>query len=61
MGRKANLKKTRRQKTSQILTSSDSVADEPTEFVKRLEKQGYQLTHRQNCPELPDSKPKPQV
>ena len=61
MGRKANLKKIRRQKASQVLESSDLVADDPTEFVKRLEKQGYQLDHRQSCPELPNSKPKPQV
>ena len=60
MGRKANLKKIRRQKAPRFLVS-DSVADEPTEFVKRLEKQGYQLNRRQNCPELPNFKPKPQV
>ena len=61
MGRKANLKKIRRQKVSQVLALSDLVADDATEFVKRLEKQGYQLDRRQNCPELPNSKPKPQV
>ncbi|MFW6295830.1 MAG: hypothetical protein ACOC04_01435 [Halothece sp.] len=59
MGRKAKLKKMRRE------NPQDSSASKPeldsTQFVKQLERKGYQLKRMQHSPELPDNNPKPQL
>ncbi|WP_017306881.1 hypothetical protein [Spirulina subsalsa] len=54
MGRKAKLKKNR------------SVTPPPpppsnTQFVEQLQQQGYSFNQIQHCPELPDSKPEPEL
>lgn len=55
MGRKAKLKKIRREMAAQPL-SEPEVNSEPTNFVNQLEQQGYQLDQAERCPELPDQR-----
>ncbi|MCW6038586.1 hypothetical protein K4A83_20250 [Spirulina subsalsa FACHB-351] len=54
MGRKAKLKKTRS-------ITPPPPPPSPTQFVKQLNQQGYQFNQIQHSPELPDSKPEPEV
>ncbi|HEY9813763.1 MAG TPA: hypothetical protein V6D31_09535 [Candidatus Sericytochromatia bacterium] len=61
MGRKAKLKKIRKE-TVEPPTSLDlTQADDPTKFVQQLGKQGYNLQQIQRSPELPNQKVDPQV
>ncbi|MBE9127329.1 MULTISPECIES: hypothetical protein [unclassified Coleofasciculus] len=60
MGRKAKLKKIRREMASQE-PSEPEVNSEPTNFVNQLEKQGYQLDQAERCPELPEQRKNPQL
>ena len=56
MGRKAKLKKARRDASSDeaSLSQPEMQADSnPTEFVRQLEKQGYNLQQVERSPELP--------
>ncbi len=62
MGRKAKLKKIRREASAQKSSSAAAKTTyEPTNFVKQLEIQGYQLDRIKRSPELPDRRVDPQV
>jgi hypothetical protein len=56
MGRKAKLKKIRKTNPSQESTKSD-----PTQFVKELQRQGYELKQIERGPEIPETKIEPQI
>ncbi|MGK7914530.1 MAG: hypothetical protein AB4038_03155 [Prochloraceae cyanobacterium] len=62
MGRKAKLKKMRREASAKTSPSAAAKTTyEPTNFVKQLERQGYQLDRIKPSPELPDRRVDPQV
>ncbi|MGK7877370.1 MAG: hypothetical protein AB4426_29955 [Xenococcaceae cyanobacterium] len=64
MGRKAKLKKIRREAIAQSGASSQSqnqTDSDPNKFVQQLERQGYQLGQIERSPELPEQRRKPQV
>ncbi|HBB36116.1 MAG TPA: hypothetical protein DC064_31160 [Cyanobacteria bacterium UBA9273] len=62
MGRQAKLKRLRREVSSQPLPLPQPETNlEPTQFVKELEQQGYQLHKIDRCPSLPDSQVNPQL
>ncbi|MBE9117679.1 hypothetical protein IQ249_17420 [Lusitaniella coriacea LEGE 07157] len=58
MGRQAKLRKNRAaaEKSPKTQEQSDS-----TQFVRQLNRQGYNLQEIQHSPEIPDSKVDPQV
>ncbi len=56
MGRKAKLKKIRREADSQPPSPKPEANFEPTQFVEQLKTQGYQLRQSQRSPELPEQK-----
>ncbi|MBD2576811.1 hypothetical protein [Oscillatoria sp. FACHB-1406] len=58
MGRQARLKKNRQDSSGQ---SQPPDTTEPTQFVKQIQQQGYNLKQAQRSPELPDDRPEPQV
>ena len=61
MGRKAKIKKARKQASKQK-SAQHQPQNDNTKFVRQLEIQGYQLKHNiQRSPELPDNKVDPQV
>ncbi len=55
MGKKAKLKKIRREKKGEVKGS------DPNNFVGELGKQGYQFEHIQRSPDVPERKVEPQV
>lgn len=55
MGRKAKLKKIRREREEEVK------GREPNNFVGELGKQGYQFENIQRSPEVPEQKVDPQV
>ena len=57
MGRKAKLKKERKN-SSQKIDDSKMNSDQ---FVQHLERQGYSLKKAKMAPEMPDKKIEPQV
>ncbi len=56
MGRKAKLKKQRRQ--GKLANSSEA---QPKNFIKRVEKEGYRLNRITRSPEVPRDDVEPQV
>lgn len=58
MGKQARLKKIRQDSSGQPQPPSPT---EPTQFVKQIQRQGYNLQQVQRSPELPDNNPEPQV
>lgn len=56
MGRKAKLKKQRRQ--GKLANSSEA---QPKNFIKRVEKEGYRLDRITRSPEVPRDDVEPQV
>ena len=61
MGRKAKIKKARKQASKQKCAQPQPKNDN-TKFVRQLERQGYQLKNNiQRSPELPDNKVDPQL
>lgn len=63
MGRQAKLKKQRKQTQNQPAVNAENVIedDNPTAFVKHLEKEGYSLKETQKSPEIPDHSVKPKL
>ncbi len=61
MGRKAKLKKIRKETVENPTSSDLTQADDPTKFVQQLRKQGYNLQQIQRSPELPNQKVEPQI
>lgn len=58
VGRQARLKKIRQEASEQPPVPESS---EPTQFVKQLERQGYNLKQIQRSPELPNDNPEPEL
>ena len=58
MGRKAKLKKIRKQENYQKKTTSQPQKDN---FINEIERQGYQFDRIQESPEIPEEKKDPQV
>jgi hypothetical protein len=56
MGRKAKLKKIKKEAASPLENES-----EPTKFVKKISEFGYRLQNIQRSPELPDRKREPEI
>ena len=64
MGRKAKLKKVRRDASSDAASvpqPESQVDRDPTKFVQQLEKQGYKLQQIDRSPEIPSQQQKPQL
>ena len=63
MGRQAKLKKQRKKAQNEPVVNAENAIEEdnPTAFVKRLEKEGYSLKSSQNSPEIPDNSVKPKL
>ncbi|MBZ8179342.1 hypothetical protein [Oscillatoria salina] len=61
MGKQAKLKQQRREAKAKPSSESPKPKYDSTQFVKQLERQGYQLKKGKPSPELPDSKPKPSL
>ena len=64
MGRQAKLKRLRQQQRENPLAdsqTSQSQDTKPTQFVERLEKEGYPLKSHDRCPEIPKNEAKPQL
>ncbi len=64
MGRKAKIKKAKRQAVNQELSAPQSQPDEklqPTQFVRQLESQGYALKKIERSPDLPSDRAEPQI
>jgi hypothetical protein len=58
MGRQARLKKIRHNRDAQPPIQPES---EPTQFVKELQRKGYNLKQIERSPELPNENPEPEV
>ncbi|MEC4803530.1 MAG: hypothetical protein SAJ12_18040 [Jaaginema sp. PMC 1079.18] len=54
MGRQAKQKKLRQ-------TQTPTESTETTQFVRQLQRQGYNLKQAEHSPEIPEDKPEPQV
>jgi len=64
MGRKAKLKKVRREAPPDdalVPQPEIEIDRDPTKFVQQLEKQGYNLQQVERSPELPSRQQKPQL
>jgi len=62
MGRSAKRKKIRQTaKETGQLSDTSANRNQPTHFVRQLERQGYHLKQIERSPELPEQKVDPQV
>ncbi len=64
MGRKAKIKKAKREAAKQESSTPKSQAEEkvqPTQFVRQLERQGYALKKIERSPDLPSNHAEPQI
>lgn len=61
MGRKAKLKKIRQEKKQSFPESQRIPKADPKQFIRELEKQGYQLKQIERSPEIPEERREPEV
>lgn len=59
MGKKAKLKKMRRE--LKATTSGENSQSDPNNFIKQVEKTGYRLQNIQRSPEVPRDNVEPQL
>ncbi len=61
MGRKARLKKVRRETTSSVSAPQPQLDSDPTEFVQQLQQKGYEMQQIVRSPQIPDQRVNPQL
>ena len=64
MGRKAKLKKAKRQGREEVSSTPKSQSEEkmqPTQFVRQFENQGYGFKKIERSPDLPSNRSEPQI
>jgi hypothetical protein len=61
MGKQSKLKKIRKLAALETENLSHSEANDPNQFIKNLERQGYSLKRSQQAPDIPEKRVDPQI